>query len=128
MRLTIVCLFAFTSLSAQSQKQVFVRVGNITASKATKTEILLQPFLKLHYVDAVANANFRASIYHFEFHAETGEVKTVPIAVRGSAFTPDVIACIKTLKLGSILCFEKIVVYGPDGTGRMLDPIKLTIR
>lgn len=126
MRLTIVCLLIFTALSAQSQTQVFVRVGNITASKATKTEILLQPFLKLHYVNAAAD--FRVNIHRFEFHAETGAVKSNPIAVSGSAFTPDIIACIKTLKLGSVLCFEKIVVYGPDGTGRTLDPLKLTIR
>lgn len=126
MRLTIVCLFAFYAFGAQAQVEVFARVGNIKTEKATKTEILVQPFLTVHYVNAPAN--LRMSIYHFTFHAETGAVKTIEINCTGPSFNADVLSCIHNLKTGSVLCFDNIKVKGPDGTGRTLQPIKLTIR
>lgn len=125
MRLTIVCLFAFYSLGVQAQVKALV--GNIKTEKATKTEILVQPFLKLHY-DSTSKYIPGLCVTSFTFNVQTKADSGVELKNTGNYFNTDIKQAIKLANIGSKLYFDNIKVKGPDGTTRTLMPFNLTIR
>lgn len=117
--------YCFFTLGAQAQVKALV--GNIKTEKATKTEILIQPFLKLHY-DSANKYILGLSVTSFTFNIQTKAGSGIELDNTGNCFNPYIKQAIKLANIGSKLYFDNIKVKGPDGTTRTLMPFNLTIR
>jgi hypothetical protein len=101
-------------------------VGNIQTATASKTEVLLQPFLMVSLPDCYLALS--PKVTSFDFYYKNNDGTQTTIECKGAYFNDEIIDKIKQLKANTKVYFDNVKIIGPESPTRVLNYISLTIR